>query len=61
MMTIWMRQLKLKQKIKPVKTPEMSLKYRQMSQNMSQMNRQRMKAQHRLITSKGQSVMRISI
>lgn len=35
-------------------TPWMSLKYRQMSQNMSQMNRQRMKAQHRLITSKGQ-------
>ena len=54
MMTIWMRQLKLKQKIKSVKTPEMSLKYRQMSQNMSQMNRQRMKAQHRLIMSKGQ-------
>lgn len=45
---------KLKQKIKSVKTPEMSLKYRQMSQNTSQMNRQRMKAQHRLITSKGQ-------
>ena len=41
-----MMQLKLKQKIKSVKTPEMSLKYRQMSQNMSQMNRQRMKAQH---------------
>ena len=54
MMTIWMRQLKLKQKIKSVKTPWMSLKYRQMSQHMSQMNRQRMKAQHRLITSKGQ-------
>ena len=49
-----MMQLKLKQKIKLVKTPEMSLKYRQMSQNTSQMNRQRMKAQHRLITSKGQ-------
>ena len=54
MMTIWMRQLKLKQKIKSVKTPQMSLKYRQKSQNMSQMNRQRMKAQHRLITGKGQ-------
>lgn len=54
MMTIWMMQLKLKQKIKSVKTPEISLKYRQMSQNMSQMNRQRMKAHHRLIMSKGQ-------
>ena len=54
MMMIWMMQLKLKQKIKSVKTPEMSLKYRQMSQNMSQMNRQRMKAHHRLMTSKGQ-------
>ena len=40
--------------VKSVKTPEMSLKYRQMSQHMSQMNRQRMNAQHRLITSKGQ-------
>ena len=39
---------------KSVKTPEMSLKYRQMSQNTSQMNRQRMKAHHRLLTSKGQ-------
>ena len=38
-----------KQKIKAVKTPEISLKYRQMSQNISQMDRQRMKAQHRLI------------
>ena len=54
MMTIWMRQLKLKQKIKSVKIPEMSLKYRQMSQHMSQMNRQRMRAQHRFIMSKGQ-------
>ena len=54
MMTIWMRQLKLKQKIKSVKTPWMGPKYRQMSQNTSQMNRQRMKAHHRLMTSKGQ-------
>ena len=46
-LTQWM--MMPKQKIKAVKTPEMSLKYRQMSQNMSQMNRQRMKAQHRLI------------
>ena len=54
MMTIWMRQLKLKQKIKSVKTPEMGLKYRQMSQNTSQMNRQRMNAQHVRIMSTGQ-------
>ncbi len=31
MMTIWMRQLKTETEVKPVKTPEMSLKYRQMS------------------------------
>ena len=54
MMTIWMMQLKLKQKIKSVKTPEMSIKYRQMSQNTSQMNRQRMNARHVRIMSTGQ-------
>ena len=49
-----MMQLKLKQKIKSVKTPEMGLKYRQMSQNTSQMNRQRMNTQHVHIMSTGQ-------
>ena len=42
-----MMQLKLKQKIKSVKTPEMS-------QNTSQMNMQRMNAQHVRIMSTGQ-------
>ena len=44
-LTQWM--MMPKRKIKAVKTPEMS-------QNMSQMDRQRLNAQHRLITSKGQ-------
>ena len=47
MMTLWM--LMPKRKIKLVKIPEISLKYRQMSQNISHMDRQRLNAQHRLI------------
>ena len=54
MRLLMMMQLKLKQKIKSVKTPEMGLKYRQMSQNTSQMNRQRMNARHVRIISIGQ-------
>ena len=54
MRLLMMMQLKLKQKIKSVKTPEMGLKYRQMSQNTSQMNMQRMNAQHVRIMSTGQ-------
>ena len=55
LMMMRMMQLKLKQKIKSVEnTGDEHKKYRQMSQNTSQMIRQRMNVQHVRIMSKGQ-------